>query len=344
MLGIPVKLIDRDVVAVENLGTQGFHEAHLGLSKAEARLRLLAPLNSDCHIVALRTDFKSMGLGALRDARVIFSCLDSIEGRAALNEVAGRLGVPWVDAALDGSGQRLFGRVAAYDPRVEDSACYLCPHDSNSLHRVMRESRRERCPAWTWGAKEDTAPPTLAVSALGSAVAAVQVLWGTKILLNRSAEVCGREIYLDLDQGITTQHALKRNRNCVSEHGTLALTSFGNNVDEFTVAQTFREAEKRLAAGSVSLELHRFSLVLEICCQSCGAVRRPCRILEAMSAAEAACMCGAAMLPQAGGLIQKFRREEAAGFLEKSWADLGLPSQDVITARAGDDELHFLLS
>jgi hypothetical protein len=114
--------------------------------------------------------------------------------------------------------------------------------------------------------------------------------------------------------------------------------------DSFTVAQTFREAEVRLAAGSVILELHRFSLVVEIHCLSCGAVRRPCRILEAMSAAEAACPCGAVMQPRAGGLIQRFGKREAAGFLESTWAGMRLPTRDVITARAESSELHFVLS
>src|SRR3990170_3146478 len=110
MLGMGVLVVDKDTVAEENLGTQGFASDQLGSPKAEARVRFLAQLNPSCRIEALHADIEQLGLGALRDMALIFSCLDSRRSRVVVNELATRLGIPWVDAAVDGSGRSLLGR------------------------------------------------------------------------------------------------------------------------------------------------------------------------------------------------------------------------------------------
>ena len=343
MLGVGVLLVDRDTVSAENLGTQGFTEDDLGLAKVEARARHLAALNPECRIETLKADLEHLGLGALGEVNLIFCCLDSRRARATVNELATRLGVPWVDAAIDGSGRSLFGRVAAYDPTSTGAACYLCPHDRESLREIMREGREERCPVWRWDEREAVSTPTLAISALGAAVAAAQVVRGLKMLLGRRAEVSGREMYVDLDRGICSLHSLERNPHCLFDHRVLALTPFGRGAGEVTVEEMFAAAEKRLGR-EVRLRLHRRSIVTEARCPDCGAVKRPNRIFEAMRMEEATCECGATMQPVAIGLLSRFGRAEAAEFLDHNWAEMGLPPRDVVTASSGEAEVHFVLA
>ena len=152
MLGMGVLVVDKDTVAEENLGTQGFTEDQLGLPKAEARARHLLQINPSCRMEALHADIEQLGLGALRGVGLIFSCLDTRRSRIVLNELVTYLGIPWVDGAVDGSGRSLLGRVAAYDPRSPGSSCYLCPYDRESLGELMREGGEEGCPTWRWEA------------------------------------------------------------------------------------------------------------------------------------------------------------------------------------------------
>ena len=343
MLGTGVILLDKDTVREENLGTQGFTEDHLGLPKVEARARYLTRLNPSCRIDVLHADIERLGLGALQGANIILCCLDSRRIRTVVNEIATRLRIPWVDAAIDGSGKALFGRVAAYDPRLSHSPCYLCPHDRESLREIMYEGRGERCPVWRWEEQETAPAPTLAISALGAAVAAVQVIWGLKILLGHGEEVVGREVYLDLDRNALTTHTLRRNPGCVFDHEIFPLTPFGCGVEAVTVADTFAASEEKLGAG-VLLQLHRRSLVTEIHCPQCAAVQKPYRLLEAMTAEEARCACRAIMQPVATGLRDRLLREEAAAFLHKTWGEIGLPPHDVVTAANERGEVHWLFA
>src|SRR5213594_3287036 len=161
MVGTKVVLIDRDVVETVNLGTQAFTEDDVGLPKAEARARWLGPLNPRCRIEPIHADIRRLGLGALRECDLLVSCLDSKTGRAAVNGIATRLGIPWVDGALDGAGRSMFARVAAYDPRSLGGSCYMCPHDAASVRAMFAaEAGGPGCSSPWWGMRKEVSPPT----------------------------------------------------------------------------------------------------------------------------------------------------------------------------------------
>lgn len=341
MLGVGLVLVDRDVVSEENLGTQGFAEEDLGLPKVVARARSLSRHNATCPVEPVFADIGRLGLGALRHVDLIFSCLDSRRARVAVNEVASRLGVPWVDAGVDGEGRSFLVRVSAYGGTPE-SACYLCPHDRDSLRGIMREHMPEGCPAWHWGQADVTAP-TLAISAVGAAAAAAQVIWGVQILLGRGDEVVGREMHLDLVLNRLATHRLPRNPHCVFDHQAFSFSPVGRPVGAVTLAETFDVAEAELGGG-VTLQVHRRSLVTELRCPACNRVGRPYRMLEAMTADAARCACGGTMEPVAVGLRDRFQRDEGGEFRNRTWGELGLPAQDVVTAIRGAREIHFLFS
>jgi molybdopterin/thiamine biosynthesis adenylyltransferase len=343
MLGVGMVLVDRDSVTEENLGNQGFAQADMGSPKVKARAAALSRLNPNVSIHPLHADLERLGLGALHRMNIIFCCLDSARARVVVNEIASRLGIPWVDAALDGSGKSFFGRVAAYDPRAHASPCYLCAHDRDSLRIIVHEGRRERCPTWEWGQNSLLTPPTLAISALGSAVAAVQVIWGLQILLDKGGEKLGKELYLDLESNLLTTHRLKRNPSCLFDHKIFELTTMNGSLGDNTVADTFAAAETRLGQA-VILQLHRFSIAIEIRCPQCAATRRPYRLLEFMAPEEALCDCGASMQPLALGLADRFGKEEAKEFAHKTWRDIGLPIHDVVTATNGSEAIHFVVA
>jgi len=323
------------------LATQGFLEDDVGRPKVEARVRALARLNPSCRIEALHADVARLGLGALGDVDLIFSCVDSMATRALIiNEQAFRLGVPWVDAAVDGSGKTCVSRVAAFGGSP-DAPCYLCAHDSQSLSEALRESLPRGCPTWRWGQARPMTAPTLAISAVGAAIAAAQVIWGLKILLGRADDVVGREQFLDLDRQSSTVYELARNPRCVFDHCAWSFTPVGRTVREVTVGETFAIAENRLGDG-VTLELHRSALVTALRCPGCGSESQPYRLLEVVTAEDAACACGESMEPQPIGLHDRFGRDEASPVLGRTWSELGVPDRDVVTAVRGDAELHLL--
>jgi molybdopterin/thiamine biosynthesis adenylyltransferase len=341
--GIGLTLVDRDVVSEVNLGTQGFLEDDLRQSKSAARAKRLAPLNPGCCIEAIHADIRQLGLGALHHTSLIFSCLDSRRSRVVVNEIAMRLGIPWIDGALDGSGASLFGRVACYDPRRDESACYLCPHDSTSLGDISNEASVSGCSATWWKDTGDTTAPTLASSALGGAVAAMQATWGVEVLLGRAEEVASREMYFDLGRLQMSRHRLPRNRKCLADHRAWPLTRLGSDSARTTVAQTFAFAEARLD-GEVALQLPYRSIVTAARCPHCCGEDRPYRALDSLPPAGLLCACGHEMHPATTDLLDRFDRSDAKPFLDRTWREIGLPPADVVIAAHGTRELHLLLT
>lgn len=336
LLGMRLVLIDRGIVEPANLGTQGFDT--VGIAKVGAQARRLAPLNPFSRIEPMRVDIRQIGMGVLRGASLLVSCTDNPTARIAVNTIAMRLGLPWLDGALDGSGKSLFGRVAAYGPA---GACYLCPHDRASLAGLLRNGAGAPGCSGAWrGGEEMAAPSTLAVSALGGAVASLLAVWALRVLLGRGGEVLGREVYFDLDGCRMDVHKLARNGRCLADHRQYELLPIGA---ESTVEQAFQAAETRLAGtGEVSLYLQSRTLVARIRCPLCGAERRPWQVADGVM--ETACVCGGEMQPTAADLVECLRRAEAGEILGRSWAELGLPAEDVIVALRGDRELALLLA
>jgi molybdopterin/thiamine biosynthesis adenylyltransferase len=340
LLGAGVILVDRDIVTEANLGTQGFVENQIGRPKADARAEWLAPLNPECRIEPMHADIRRLGLGALRDASLLCSCLDNRPARMRVNEIAVRLGIPWVDGALDGSGTSLFGRVACYDPRQPDAACYLCPYDGRSLQELIREGTTSAGCAASWWKEHGEPLPTLATSALGGAVASLQAIWSLSVLLGRPEEVAGREVYFDLGRRLLSSHRLTHNSRCLFDHVAWPLTPLPSHTA--TVAQTFAFADGTLGGESV-LQLVGRTIVTKVQCPRCAAERSLYRAVDAIDAAEVLCTCGSEMHPAASGLLDRFDRSEATPFLERSWAQIGLPPSDVLIARSHEKELSLLL-
>jgi molybdopterin/thiamine biosynthesis adenylyltransferase len=344
MLGVHLSFVDKDVVETVNLGTQGFTEEHIGLAKTEARARWLGPLNPSCRIEPLiHADIRRLGLGEMRECDILFSCLDSRVARVTVNEVATRLGIPWVDAALDGTGQSMCVRLAAYDPRDPDCGCYLCPHDSASFRKMVNaETPEPGCSMKWWQAPERLDEPTFAISALGGAAASMQAIWGLKILLGTSDDVTGKEIYFDPDRGALSVHRLKRNPQCLFDHQVYALVPLGEGVRQVTVEQTFATAEKRIGEGVVLELLHR-AVVTRLQCIDCGRTTKPLRTFESLGADDASCSCGGQMIRSMEHTLEKFTRSQAAEFLDRTWAEIGLPASEVVVAMNQTSELHLLI-
>lgn len=342
LLGVSLTLVDRDRVGPENLLTQGFAPDQVGLPKAQARAEALRRLNPDCRVEPIHARVESLGLGVLRAVDLILAAVDSLHARVAINEIAMRLGIPWHDAAIDGTGLSYTARVAAY-PGRPDGACWLCSHDATSIHALLgADGVPAGCPTW-WGATEPATAPTLGVSALGAAASAAQVIWAIEHLLGRDVGAGGRETHFDLRLGAMRSHRLPFNRDCLLDHRVFRLTPIGGPVEAMSVANTFRLAEARLGSG-VTLRLNRRRLVTELRCAACAEARYPYRVIEAMTEDDARCRQGHVMEPLAFGLRDRLERHDLAQIAGRTWGELGLPSEDVVTAARGAAEVHLLFA
>lgn len=102
-----LRLIDRDFIETNNLQRQVLFDEHdvaENLPKAEAAARKLGAINSGVHVEPVVTDIDRTNiLDLVRDADLILDGTDNFEVRYLINDVAIKLGKPWVYGGCIGS-------------------------------------------------------------------------------------------------------------------------------------------------------------------------------------------------------------------------------------------------
>src|SRR5262249_9575995 len=102
-----LRLIDRDFIETNNLQRQVLFDEHdvaENLPKAEAAARKLGAINSGVHVEPIVTDIdRTNTLELVQDADLILDGTDNFEIRYLINDVAVKLGKPWVYGGCIGS-------------------------------------------------------------------------------------------------------------------------------------------------------------------------------------------------------------------------------------------------
>ncbi len=173
-----LRLVDRDYVELSNLQRQMlFDEADAAdnLPKAVAAERHLQRINSDVKVEGVVADLESSNAeDLLRGFDVILDGTDNFEARYLLNDVALKLGVPWIYGAV----------VASYATTLtilpQRTPCLACvyPRPPEGAH--------------------DTCDTVGVIAAAVAWAAAVQVTEALKILLGREAELHGSLLAYDV--------------------------------------------------------------------------------------------------------------------------------------------------
>ncbi|MCI0639471.1 MAG: ThiF family adenylyltransferase [Gemmataceae bacterium] len=102
-----LRLIDRDYIETSNLQRQVLFDEHdvaENLPKAEAAARKLGAINSQVHVEPVVADIDRTNILELcKDADIILDGTDNFEVRYLINDVAVKLGKPWVYGGSIGS-------------------------------------------------------------------------------------------------------------------------------------------------------------------------------------------------------------------------------------------------
>src|SRR5215467_832239 len=102
-----LRLVDRDFIELNNLQRQVLfdeHDVSENLPKAEAAARKLSAINSSVHVEPVVTDIDRTNiLDLVRDADLILDGTDNFEIRYLINDVAVKLGKPWIYGGCIGS-------------------------------------------------------------------------------------------------------------------------------------------------------------------------------------------------------------------------------------------------
>jgi adenylyltransferase/sulfurtransferase len=355
MLGVKLTLVDCGSIERENLATQGYETGDLGTPKVFATERRLKAINPECSVTPVFSEFGRLGAASLQVADLVLCCFDSLADRLVVNERCWRLGTPWIDAAIDGTGRLLYGKVVFYDSGSTEGPCYLCRWDQQGLQEALRLERERAeqagtgtrgCADWRFElTRGELSPPTLSISSLGGVIGGIQSLVAIDFLLARTEpSVAGNEIAVDFSRHPYSMrvYQLRRNRHCLFAHQRFRLVAAGDDSANLTVGRLFGIAEKLLGVP-VTLQFHGRELITRLRCPGCANHLEPFKLAEVIQEEELICSCGATR--RAGGLdrLRSFTREQSRPFLERTCGELGFPNNDVVSATNGSENVDILV-
>jgi hypothetical protein len=162
-------------------------------------------------------------------------------------------------------------------------------------------------------------------------------LLAVRVLLEGAAAFAGRALLFDGEAPERTRRAtLERGRHCSHLSALRPL----RRARACTVGALLEQASRELGAPPERIDLHGRLLANGLRC-GCGAGRELARIAESVLDAELACACGGEMVPTR--LESSLPVEEARLLGRRSWDELGLPADDVVSVRAGERTAHYVV-
>jgi adenylyltransferase/sulfurtransferase len=323
-------LVDCDCYEEKNLQSQDIRPSDIGQAKARLQARRARRINPKLEVVSIVDRLENVPLGCLR-GDIILACLDSKESRRCANEIAWRLGVPWIDAGVEPS--LMLARVNVYLPAA-DQPCLECAWSERDYAELATIH-----PCDGGGSKN---PATNSPACLGALAAALQAIECQRLLAGQSALI-GRQVLIE---AATHRHfvtAFRRNPNCRFDHATWKISSWCQTPRNLSIGAILKLA--RRSGASAALAFGGQPLVKRLDCPGCGFTRRVFRLQRRLKHTDRVCdRCGREML--SAGFHMKTRLSNAdlgPGDASRSLASLGLQTGDVISLGNGASEEFFEL-
>ena len=265
-----------------------------------------------------------LGLGVFFWADVILGGLDNREARVAINGASLFAGKTWIDGAIE----VLNGVARVFSPG--DGPCYECT--MSDVDWKMLESRRS-CALLTREQLNEGKVPTTPTTA--SIIAAIQVQETIKLLHGLPTLSGSGFVY----NGLSTEAYVvgyKRKPDCCAHDRYETLERLSAGVADVTLGDLLKRARAVLGENA-TIRLSR-DILIALTCARCGTREPVFRSLGKVSEKEGRCpTCGEMRAPETAITLGL-----EPGLEELTFAHLGLPPFDVVTARAGERSVSYL--
>ncbi len=329
-----IALMDRDAYELKNLRSQDITPEAIGRPKAVVqteRLRTIAPRLDVEPIVG---DIEDLPYGSFR-AHAILAALDSRRARYHVNQVAWRLGVPWIDAGVESDG--MLARVQVYVPG--NGPCLECGWDHRDYAAIEQ--------AYPCDPEAARGPATNAPSSLGSLAAALQAIECQKLLNGQTDRLLvGRQVLLDASYHKHYLTRFRRNPNCRFDHQVWSIDCLDAPPADLTLAQAIDLAGGEKGDTSVTLQVEGRGFVRAVNCTGCGCVRRILRLAGRLQPADQVCpRCRGKTIAVGFETLEHVGAASLPGpLLDRSLESVGMRPGEVFSVGLSRDEtVHFQL-
>jgi molybdopterin/thiamine biosynthesis adenylyltransferase len=294
-----IVLVDPDAYDESNLAGQEIDAGDVGRPKVEVlgdRARRIRPR---LRVDTFRARAERIPPGALR-ADAILACLDSRLARQYVNEIAWRLGVPWIDSGVDGGA--LLARVNVYFPDLYNTCleCSWGPRDYELVEQTYACGEGSAAPA---------AHPTRAPSSLGALAASLQAIECRKLFDGESDRgFAGGEVLVDARYHNVFRTRVSRNPDCLMDHSVWPVGRAAR-VREIGTAAEWIDALAPRADGlsqETTVEALGSRFVTRMTCSSCERSETVLRLERSIGEAERRCgACGAMRLATGADIAER---------------------------------------
>ncbi len=326
LLGVGlIVVVDFDTIEISNLTRSIlFRQDDRGRAKAEVAAERVQAINPDVRCIPLRGDITfDVGLGLFRAMDLVIGCLDNRAARMAVNRACWRVGIPWIDGALNIAD----GQVRTFIP--PEGACYEClmtkqDYELANVHYT--------CPP---GTVIEGVAITTPMSA--SIIGAMQVQEAVKLL--HDVPVSGGQGVTYSAETLRTTAIMYPRRESCPAHGTFdRITSLPEHADELTVGGLLAIAAKYLDGKSLLIPPDK--VVTYFHCPACDTTEKVYRPYRLTVPGNVPCPdCGTERI---------FDVTTALGSGEHTrdipLTQVGIPPYHIVTVRAGAQVAFFELS
>ncbi len=329
LLGVgKILIVDLDDVENSNLSRSVlFREKDEGKSKAEAAAGALREIYPDSSVRWIKGDIiHDLGLGIFEWADLVIAGLDNREARLAINRSCWRTGRPWIDGAIE----QLSGVARVFVP--PGGACYECTMGETDWELI---AQRKSCAGLTreqmLTGRTPTTPTAASIIAAVQCQEAVKLLHGLEVLASRGFVFNGINCGSYLIEYV-------RKEDCFAHETFNEIHRHQGRVSTVTVRALLAEARQELGAAA-TIELNR-DIVRRLVCPDCSRCDQVYRAPGKISEREGACPdCGTERRVDTFHAI--FGDED---FLDKTFAEIGVPPFDIVLAQNGIETLPFLFA
>ena len=307
-------LVDPGRFEESNLESQAIGRSAIGRAKVEAVAERVHEIEPSIRVETHATAVEDVPLGRLRSDLVV-SAPDSRRARVAVNRAVCRLGVPWIDAGVDGGSG--LARVTTWRPS-ERGACCQCVFGPSDYTAMAQE--------YACAGRAGGGMPSGASAGLGSLAASMQALAASRYLAGEALEG-GLQTVLALSPACVSTTRIRRNPGCRFGHESWSIEGLAGGPDELTIRDAIGLGS---GADAVSVAGQRFHHSLT--CVVCGSKRRVMQVSRRMRVDPRPCSCGGRLAPTGAHTTDSFGPADFEGStLSARLSRLGVLAGDVLT-------------
>ncbi|MDR2172003.1 MAG: ThiF family adenylyltransferase [Planctomycetaceae bacterium] len=263
-----------------------------------------------------------LGCGVYRWADVVLGGLDNREARLSINRNCWKVNRPWIDGAIE----QINGVARVFVP---EGVCYECTMSDVDWKLL---NKRRSCNLLTRDEMQGGKTPT--TPTISSVIAGIQCQEAIK-LLHGMQTIAGKGFVFN---GVTCDSYLveyQQKDDCLSHDFPDEIISLPNRTDNTTVAELLAMG-KEICGDETILELGR-DVLEKLVCPQCKDAEEMFRSLGNVNYSMGTCpKCGVHRDVQTFFTIR-----DNASFINKTFAQIGVPKFDIVWARSDEKFIGF---